>query len=116
MTDIVEQTTIIEMTYETPQSVVITPTNSVIEMIYTSPGPKGEQGPKGDPGPASPVYIHYQDLPANQWTVMHNLNKFPSVSIVDSGGSNVFGDIVYINDTTLTITFSTVFSGKAYCN
>ncbi len=50
------------------------------------------------------------------WIVNHPLNKFPSVSIVDSGGNVVIGDITYINESQLKISFSYEFSGKVYLN
>lgn len=50
------------------------------------------------------------------WNITHNLKKKPSVSIVDSAENNVYGDIEYINENQLTITFNSAFSGKAYLN
>jgi hypothetical protein len=53
---------------------------------------------------------------SNTWTITHNLDKFPSVSVVDSGNNVVIGDIQYTNTNELTITFNASFSGKAYLN
>ena len=50
------------------------------------------------------------------WTIVHNLNKFPSVTIVDSSDNIVVGDVVYINKNELKINFTSTFSGKAYLN
>ena len=50
------------------------------------------------------------------WTIVHNLNKFPSVTIVDSSDNIVVGDVVYINKNELKINFTATFSGKAYLN
>lgn len=61
-------------------------------------------------------FIFVQDLPTTLWAVAHNLNKFPSVSVVDSSGSVVVGEVAYIDNNNLTITFSASFSGKAYIN
>lgn len=49
-------------------------------------------------------------------TINHNLNKFPSVTTVDSAGSHVVGDIQHINDNSFTITFTSSFTGKVYAN
>ena len=57
-----------------------------------------------------------QATASNNWNISHNLNKFPSVSIADSGGSAVQGLISYIDSNNLTISFSAPFSGKAYLN
>lgn len=61
-------------------------------------------------------YIHTQSTPAATWTITHNLNKFPSVTVVDSANTEVIGDVQYTNNTTLTVAFSSAFSGKAYLN
>ena len=49
-------------------------------------------------------------------TVNHNLNKFPSVTTVDSAGSHVVGDVQHINENSFTITFTSSFTGKVYAN
>lgn len=61
-------------------------------------------------------YIHTQTTSSLQWTVTHNLNCFPSVTIVDSSNNEVIGEVEYINPNSLNITFSAAFSGKAYLN
>lgn len=61
-------------------------------------------------------HIHTQGTPATQWNVTHNLGKFPSVSVVDSAEQEVIGEVEYISDSVLRITFSAAFSGKAYIN
>jgi len=49
-------------------------------------------------------------------TITHNLNKFPSVTVVDSAGSHVIGSINHLNKNSFTITFNTAFSAKVYAN
>jgi hypothetical protein len=61
-------------------------------------------------------YIHNQMSASSTWSVQHDLNKFPSVSVVDSGNNMVVGDVEYIDENNLTITFNASFSGKAYIN
>lgn len=61
-------------------------------------------------------YTHYQDTPSAKWTVVHNLNKFPTVTIVSSSGDVVFGDTTYIDSNTVELNFSEPFGGRAYCN
>ena len=61
-------------------------------------------------------YVFVQNTPSDIWTITHNLSKFPSVSVVDSGDTVVYGDIDYIDNNSLTITFSAAFGGKAYMN
>ena len=57
-----------------------------------------------------------QASPSITWTVNHDLNKFPSVTVVDSAGTQVFGDVDHTDNDNLTITFINQFSGKAYLN
>ena len=57
-----------------------------------------------------------QSTATNTWNITHNLGKFPSVSVVDSGNTVVYGNIDYTSENALTITFSAAFSGKAYMN
>lgn len=65
----------------------------------------------------APTYTHLQSTPAATWTVNHNMNKYPSVSVVTSAGDIVGGaDVNYIDPNKLTISFSAAFSGKAYLN
>ena len=57
-----------------------------------------------------------QTSAAATWNITHNLNKYPSVSIVDSANNLVIGDVKYTNTNQLTVTFNSAFSGKAYLN
>jgi hypothetical protein len=61
-------------------------------------------------------YVHNQVVASNTWSVSHNLNKYPSVTIVDSGENVVIGDVQYIDLNNIKITFTSTFSGKAYFN
>ena len=62
------------------------------------------------------TYEHRQDAAAKVWNIAHNLNKYPSVSIVDSGNNVIYGDITYIDKNNLQIKFSAEFGGRAYLN
>ena len=61
-------------------------------------------------------YVYTQAVADSVWEVQHNLNKYPSITIVDSADNVVIGDIVYIDMNNVRITFATSFSGKAYFN
>jgi|TARA_R100000278_G_scaffold79592_1_gene61612 hypothetical protein len=67
------------------------------------------------------TYTHNQSTTSNTWTITHNLHRFPSVTVVDSGGTIVLGNVVYNSNKQLTITFfqggsALAFQGKAYLN
>lgn len=61
-------------------------------------------------------YTHTQNASSSVWVVTHGLKKNPAVSIVDSAGNEVEGDVFYNDINTVTLTFSAAFSGKAFCN
>ncbi len=88
-----------------------------VEVMGSGPrGPIGPPGPQGPAGPPAASYIHTQLQAAAQWHVQHGLNRYPSVSIVDSGGSLVIGNIAYISRNEIVLTFTSEFSGKVYLN
>lgn len=61
-------------------------------------------------------YVHTQIQSVAVWNVDHFLGKYPSVTVVDDGNNVIVGDIKYINDNQLTITFNGAISGKAFIN
>lgn len=62
------------------------------------------------------TYIHNQMTASEVWEINHLLDKHPSVTVTDSAGDEVIGDVHYINQNSLTVTFSAKFAGIAYCN
>jgi hypothetical protein len=80
------------------------------------PGKDGVQGRQGDPGPMGTTYTSLQSSPSKLWTIAHNLNRFPDVTVTDSTGREVGGDVDYIDANNLTVAFSAPFSGVAYLN
>lgn len=61
-------------------------------------------------------FVFTQAAASSLWKIKHNLNKFCSVSIVDSAGNIVVGDVNYIDKGNIEISFSSAFAGKAYLN
>ena len=64
--------------------------------------------------PVGGNYTHNQSTASATWTITHNLNFRPAVSVVDSGGNHVIGDVNYVSVNVLTISFSSPFGGSAY--
>lgn len=61
--------------------------------------------------------LEFNQTPASAvWTITHNLNKYPSVTVVDSAGDECEGSVNHISRNLLTITFSAAFSGRAFLN
>lgn len=67
-------------------------------------------------GGSDKTFVFTQSVPSNSWKIMHNLDKYPSVTVVDSGGTVVVGSIDYNDKNNCTCTFSAPFSGQAYLN
>ena len=61
-------------------------------------------------------YTFTQSAAASTWTINHNLDRFPSVTTVDSAGSIINGAITYTDSNTITVVFTSATSGKAYLN
>lgn len=62
------------------------------------------------------TYIHNQNQASDHWEIHHELNKYPSVTIVDSAKTVVIGGVQYIDKNFIICTFSHPFSGTAYLN
>ena len=65
---------------------------------------------------ADKTFVFTQAVPATDWVVNHNLNKFPSVTTVDTTGSHIIGDVQHIDANSFKITFNVPFSAKVYAN
>lgn len=61
-------------------------------------------------------YTHVQNNPSSSWIITHNLEKYPSVHVVDTSKNVVLGEIIYNTINQITINFSAPFSGEAFLN
>jgi hypothetical protein len=99
-------------------------------------GVAGPQGPQGEPGlngsdinttddltegTTNKYFLvtrvsheHTQGSSSAAWVIEHNLGFKPNVTVVDSAGSIVEGEITYTNSNSLTVSFQASFSGYAY--
>lgn len=68
------------------------------------------------PGSGDLTFVYTQDVPAATWVVVHNMNKYPSVSVVDSSGQQVYGEVRYQDLNTVVLVFSAPFGGSANLN
>ena len=64
----------------------------------------------------SQTFIFNMATPSSEWTITHNLGSFPAVSVVDSAGTVVFGEVTYDSQSQVTVRYSSGFAGKAYLN
>lgn len=62
------------------------------------------------------TYVHDQSQASAVWNITHGLNKYPSVTVVDSAKDEVVGEVRHLSTNTTQITFSAAFSGQAFLN
>ena len=101
--------------YVRPGSTTTTYVNDIISI--TTPSGTVEFGDTG--GTTQVVvpdlaYAHTQGTASATWTINHNLDFYPNVTVVDSAGTIVEGEISYTSRNQVVLTFSASFSGKAY--
>jgi hypothetical protein len=83
---------------EASASVTGTPPNQILNLVY----------------PAATRHVHTQGTAATTWTINHSLGGYPSVMVVDSAKTVVYGEINYTNTSQVVVNFSSAFSGYAY--
>jgi len=74
------------------------------------------RGEKGDPGSSLSRYVHTQSSPSSIWTVAHNLNAKPSVTVADHLGNQIFPDVAYVDANIVQITHGVAITGAVFCN
>lgn len=60
------------------------------------------------------AYVYVQSIQAAQWTINHNLNKYPAVHIVDYNNNEVVAELQYTTVNQVVLKFSEPFSGSAF--
>ena len=67
-------------------------------------------------GEADKNYVHDQAVPKSIWTIDHTLNKKVSITITDTAGTVVEGQVTINNGNKVVIEFNFPFSGEAILN
>ena len=55
-----------------------------------------------------------QAAPLTTWVIAHGLDSFPAVSVISPANEQLFGDVAYVDQNNLTITFGSPVSGTAF--
>ena len=105
-------TTFIDMTPTTPTSGNVEITAS----LSATGTPDNTKFLRGDNVWAKETFEFTQGTPSTNWDIQHDMDKFPSVSVVNNNNVLMYGNITYVDKNNLTINFSAGFSGKAYLN
>ena len=112
---VIERQTSVVVTRESSKThVVRQPASPAVVVTRGIPGPQGPQGPPG--GGAGATYTHIQSVAAAVWTVPHNLGRYPSITVVDNLGGQLYPDVRYLDADIAQITHSVPLTGRAYCN
>lgn len=115
------------------RKVIITAITNVGPVIFKATatkiglqGPKGEQGDlglqgiQGDIGPIGPPggsgFVFDQLIALTTWVINHNLNRYPSVTFVDTAGDEMLTNYRYVDSNTIIATFSAATAGVAFLN
>lgn len=67
-------------------------------------------------GTGGTTYPWTQSIPLAVWTIPHNLDKYPSVTVVDTLNNKIEPDIKYLDENNVQITHGVALAGKAFLN
>ena len=62
------------------------------------------------------TFVFDQAEVSDVWVVTHNLGRFPSVTVIDSAGTQFLTQVEYNSKNQLTIYMNNATTGKAYLN
>lgn len=62
------------------------------------------------------TFLYEQNSPSDTWEITHGLDKFPSVTVVDTANTVVTGQVDYLNKNQVILRFNYPFSGFAHLN
>ena len=65
---------------------------------------------------ATNTFEFEQGIASDTWVIEHNLNKYPTVVLVDSAGRQFYGEVVYNSKNQVTVLINGATKGKAYLN
>lgn len=62
------------------------------------------------------TYIHVQGISSDLWSINHGMNKYPSVTVVDSAGTVIRTRVKYLDANNLEVGWAGATTGRAYLN
>lgn len=80
-------------------------------VILQTNGGSGPAGPPGPPGGAAFLYV--QASPSASWIINHGLGSFVHVTVMNTSGVIVEGEITEVSLNTVNVSFSQPQAGKA---
>lgn len=64
----------------------------------------------------SKTFVYEQGIASDEWVINHNLNKRPSINLVDSSGKEFEAERNYTSNNQVIIKLGSATTGKAYLN
>lgn len=93
-------------------TVLLKPTSRPVTLqIRSGRGGIGEQGPAGQ----VEDYVHTQPSASSLWTITHNLDRRPTITVYSVGGVAVDARITHLTDDVSQAQFNSPFAGTARC-
>lgn len=86
----------------------------VTGLFYGPKQPEGWPPPSATFSPNTRRNVYEQVVASDVWTIDHDLGGRPQVTVVDSAGTQVVGEVRYVGDSRVVVEFSAPFSGFAY--
>lgn len=60
------------------------------------------------------TFVYSTPHPMSSWEIDHNMNKYPSVMLVDQDNNVIGADIKYINKNKIVVNLSEAICGRAF--
>ena len=64
----------------------------------------------------SKTFVYEQAIASDTWVIEHNLDKYPSVTVVDTAGTVFAASVEYNSNNVCTVYINGATKGKAYLN
>lgn len=64
----------------------------------------------------SQTFVFEQGIVSDTWVINHDLNKRPSIELVDSSGRKFEAEVEYINENQIVVHLNSATTGYAYLN
>lgn len=84
--------------------------------IYTGGNISNNNSTNTSAGGGDKNFVFTQGVPSATWVIQHNLGKYPSVTVIDTAGTEVEGEVQHIDINNLVLKFSAGFGGSATLN
>ena len=109
------ETSIELLSGESPTQIMVTAfTTSSMQAVQILTREAQLRGPRGQA--AGAPFEWTQSIPLDTWTIPHNLNRHPSVTVVDTTGFKVEPDVLYVDTNIIQIIHGAPSAGKAFLN